>query len=1012
MGSDKAILLIVQLYRGRDFPRRPQHDIVIAAKFNGEEMRTDPIAHGEQPQNDSELGWQLTTRDLHKHKLQRTPIRVKCYAINRKTKTQDQIGYIVLDIRSAENKQQVPKWHQLLNGKYRNKKPALLVAVTVEDDTLVPQGKTPTHNTQVKNTRGAEGWTSFRNSLGGKGVGSQKSPAQLLPVLREADGFYQLGPEQSDNELFTLSVTIAFAANLAQLVPSTYRLPNKGGFFFYYTLLGNNVMSDAFADLLDPTFPAERSSVRVSSNLATLAAFLHNGTPLQIHLCSDDHSLGYAEVSMRSLIPEHEETYSQPYVLEGLFQLKAPGHIQEKLPDLPDDHAPCLGMAIVLRKDANKQDSTLASPCHPSETIRVPHTPPVRDGSSHRDGHTVLPATQQPVKKKRGRGSHTDSEVSSIASYHEPGREAVATTKYRKDEAWLEATLETRPVAAPGPREGQYHAQATSSGAPATSSGAPATSSGVPATFNGAPATSSGAPATFNGAPATSSGAPATSLSTTSTHEVAPPMQHHFRCCIDLRELRAAGMSSREQCYIRYQYPFFGGAAPVMTHPTIEIRPGASIKLPNSFCAFDFATSPQHLQRSLHGSPVILELWSRDQQHKDTLLAHGMLPLGNVLQQACKQTRVAGGKESSQQSMDVIVPIQSTASPGRQLADLDTHVTLEDFGQLATGQMQEIRKKHQEAKQQPETSEQPVAASEPAKPLPPPQPRPSAATLAPGPRASSEYQAALELELWKEAQERLFQHDLQQRESTLLQTLTSEWKKREEERELLLQKKVAEYSDMERKLRAIIAEMGRKEKQIAAREQQLSRLQEECERDKNTQVDKSLTQLRQVQEECRHQLELERSKVKELEMQKQRLREEVAEWERRYKVKAEQFLLYKEEEKSKPHTQLQSQVDLLSLEKADIEKRLESVTKSKVHYKQQWGKALKELARFRHRDQQQARAELDRQQEELDGLRLRYLAGEENMKIDSERHALQDIKQEIARCVLGSGCNTDLHMSG
>lgn len=33
--------------------------------------------------------------------------------------------------------------------------------------------------------------------------------------------------------------------------------------------------------------------------------------------------------------------------------------------------------------------------------------------------------------------------------------------------------------------------------------------------------------------------------------------------------------------------------------------------------------------------------------------------------------------------------------------------------------------------------------------------------------------------------------------------------------------------------------------------------------------------------------------------------------------------------------------------KSELERKLESTTKSKLHYKQQWGRTLKELARFK-----------------------------------------------------------------
>jgi hypothetical protein len=39
----------------------------------------------------------------------------------------------------------------------------------------------------------------------------------LVPVLNEQEGFYQLGPLQSCNDFFMLSVTIAYTNNLPQV---------------------------------------------------------------------------------------------------------------------------------------------------------------------------------------------------------------------------------------------------------------------------------------------------------------------------------------------------------------------------------------------------------------------------------------------------------------------------------------------------------------------------------------------------------------------------------------------------------------------------------------------------------------------------------------------------------------------------------------------------------------------------------------------------------------------------
>lgn len=51
--------------------------------------------------------------------------------------------------------------------------------------------------------------------------------------------------------------------------------------------------------------------------------------------------------------------------------------------------------------------------------------------------------------------------------------------------------------------------------------------------------------------------------------------------------------------FVRYTYPFFGSSAPVITSPPVEVKRNMEVLLPRSFCAFDFASSPQLLQETL-----------------------------------------------------------------------------------------------------------------------------------------------------------------------------------------------------------------------------------------------------------------------------------------------------------------------------------------------------------------------------------------------------------------------------
>lgn len=59
-------------------------------------------------------------------------------------------------------------------------------------------------------------------------------------------------------------------------------------FFFYYSLLGNDVTNEPFTDLINPNFEPERASVRIRSSIEVLRAyfFAHSKLKVSSHLCS------------------------------------------------------------------------------------------------------------------------------------------------------------------------------------------------------------------------------------------------------------------------------------------------------------------------------------------------------------------------------------------------------------------------------------------------------------------------------------------------------------------------------------------------------------------------------------------------------------------------------------------------------------------------------------------------------------------------------------------------------
>lgn len=71
------------------------------AKFDREQLSTDPIEHNESLEINQELAWELDKKALQQHKLQRSVIKVNCFSVSASDGKKENIGYFVLDIRSA-----------------------------------------------------------------------------------------------------------------------------------------------------------------------------------------------------------------------------------------------------------------------------------------------------------------------------------------------------------------------------------------------------------------------------------------------------------------------------------------------------------------------------------------------------------------------------------------------------------------------------------------------------------------------------------------------------------------------------------------------------------------------------------------------------------------------------------------------------------------------------------------------------------------------------------------------
>ncbi|KAM9507399.1 centrosomal protein of 120 kDa isoform 3-T3 [Guaruba guarouba] len=899
------LLIVVSVLEGRYFPKRPKHLLIVEAKFDGEQLATDPVEHTDQPEFATELAWELDRKALHQHRLQRTPIKLQCCVLDPVSSSKDNIGYIVLDLRAAQEKKQAPKWYPLLSNKYTKFKSEIQVGVVLETDS-----KALVDGFKAKEAPPRAGEASA--------LISGLDPQSIVPVLNEEEGCHQIGPAEYCRDYFVLSVTIVFATQLEQLVPTTMKLPERQPeFFFYYSLLGNDVTNEPFTDLIDPNFEPERASVRIRSTVDVLQVYLCALSKLQIHLCCGDQSLGSAEIPLSGLLKKgNAEIDQRPVAIEGAFVLVPPNRAKQKLPQLPLDMAPTVGVSVILQRESL------------SAQLVIPLNAPT---GPNQPQEKVLSAVKGKTEGLQQRSQNAPSQVSrSSLTQDEATESEVESLKFEKGME-VKKKADNGPVAASQP----IPVGASSSSEPSAQK------------------------------------------------IVIPAASHHFCFSIDLRSIRGLEVGFPINCILRYSYPFFGSAAPIMTSPPVEVRKNMEVFLPQSYCAFDFATIPHQLQDTFLRLPLLVELWHKDKTAKDILLGMARLQLSNVL--ASEKTRFLGGngEQCWRQTYNETVSVTAVQGSGSRIADLSYAITLEDHGLV---KMQEVLVSD---------SSQCVGAGQQWR-VPHIQPR-CAQENPPEPRETLEYKAALELEMWKEMQEDIFENQLKKKEMVHMQVLAEEWKKREREREALVKKKVSEYTVLEEQLQKTLRDLDKRERQLFSAESELQTVKKDLQAEHERKLQELQDSVRRAREECAHQVELERSKIKQLEEDKLRLQQQLNEAESKHKILEKEFQQFKEQQSSKPEIKLQSEINLLTLEKVELERKLESATKSKLHYKQQWTRALKELARLKQREQENAMAHLKKQQQELEHMRLRYLAAEEKELGKPDRQELEDIRNELNR---------------
>ena len=99
---------------------------------------------------------------------------------------------------------------------------------------------------------------------------------------------------------------------------------------------------------------------------------------------------------------------------------------------------------------------------------------------------------------------------------------------------------------------------------------------------------------------------------------------------------------------------------------------------------------------------------------------------------------------------------------------------------------------------------------------------------------------------------------LKQKEMQTMKVLAEEWKKRDTEREVVTKKKLQEYARLEEQLRRKLTDLEKRERSLAANEQEVTRLRADLEREHERKMTEMREASRRMREDFEHQVNLEK----------------------------------------------------------------------------------------------------------------------------------------------------------
>lgn len=260
-------------------------------------------------------------------------------------------------------------------------------------------------------------------------------------------------------------------------------------------------------------------------------------------------------------------------------------------------------------------------------------------------------------------------------------------------------------------------------------------------------------------------------------------------------------------------------------------------------------------------------------------------------------------------------------------------------------------------------------------------------------KEAAQFKEALERErvAWKQEQhlqQLQWKRRFAEMEKARMDELEEEWARREEERSNLLKSAQEEYQRLEQTIRKSLADLETRERRLAVAEAALQR-EQEAKRDENESLQ------RRLKSEQSHTLSLAKKQTEAYERRIALLETQLSDAERRAKQVETDFAEYRQQQRKLPESKLREEIAALKGNVAELEKqkmvkeRECEIAEANVEKMKAQQQQLSNLL-VQEKKKHEARVV-----DELEKLRVKYIAREEKYVLDGDRDELRAIKKQL-----------------